>query len=85
MFAACRSLYPKRFCGPAWGPVKNSVLGTESGINWYYGDSTVPDDKSGERVIYCRFIRRRDGRLLDAHAYGKKVFRFILRDKKRPK
>jgi hypothetical protein len=44
-----------------------------------------PGNEPGEQVIFCRFIRRRDGKILDAHAYGKKAFRIVIRDKKKPK
>lgn len=41
-----------------------------------------PGDKPGERVIFRRFITLRDGRRLDAFAFGKKAFRIVIRDKK---
>ena len=40
-----------------------------------------PGDEPNEQMIFCRFIRRRDGEILDAHAYGKKTFRIVIRDK----
>jgi hypothetical protein len=30
-------------------------------------------------VIYCRYIRLKNGRVLDAHKYGRKAWRFTVR------
>jgi hypothetical protein len=42
-----------------------------------------PGDEPGGRVVFCRFITLKNGRRLDAHAYGKKAFRIVIRDKKK--
>lgn len=41
-----------------------------------------PGQKPGEQVIFRPFIKTRDGKILDARAYGKKAFRIVIRDKK---
>lgn len=36
--------------------------------------------KPSKRVVYCRYIRTRNGRVLDARDYGRLVWRFEVDD-----
>ena len=67
---------------PKWSAEPNLGAGAKLGVvcrarrQLVLGNSTMsPGLKPGERVIYRRFITTKDGRRLDAHAYGKRVFR----------